>query len=173
MHKMHSLGPFAVCCYSVFKDHPSHLFLQGNRAAQGRDKVRNLTKSKQPVNNFLTPSFVLLSYIYCTTFTFRLLLSYCSLHTSFLHQMAHFSCAPPGNRGKILNHAATVNQKNEIFMDTFHLPARQHDKSGSYDIPEVSHFFIYPPWKARGHMTAGKDFCSIIPAAYLVKKFDS
>ena len=38
---------------------------------------------------------------------------------------------------------------------------------------EVSHFFIYPPWKARGHMMAGKDFCSIIPAAYLVKKIDS
>jgi hypothetical protein len=51
---MHSLGPFAVCCYSVFKDHPGRLILPDCRAAQGRDEVRNLTKSKQPVNNFLT-----------------------------------------------------------------------------------------------------------------------
>jgi hypothetical protein len=49
------MGPFAVCCYSVFKDHHSHPFRQGSRAAQGRDEVRNLTKSKQPVNNFLNP----------------------------------------------------------------------------------------------------------------------
>ena len=51
---MHPLGPFAVCCYSVFKDHPSRLFHQGRRAALGCDEVRNLTKSKQPVNNFLS-----------------------------------------------------------------------------------------------------------------------
>ena len=52
---MHPLGPFAVCCYSVFKDHPGHLALPDSRAAQGCDEVRNLTKSKQPVNNFLNP----------------------------------------------------------------------------------------------------------------------
>jgi len=49
------MGPFAVCCYSVFKDHPGCLVLPDSRAAQGCDEVRNLTKSKQPVNNFLNP----------------------------------------------------------------------------------------------------------------------
>jgi hypothetical protein len=57
------VGPFAVCCYSVFKDRiatPHQDLIQtvlslGNRIAQGDDEETNLIKSKQPVNNFLLP----------------------------------------------------------------------------------------------------------------------
>jgi hypothetical protein len=34
---------------------PAVSFPPDSRAAQGCDEVRNLTKSKQPVNNFLNP----------------------------------------------------------------------------------------------------------------------
>ena len=100
---MHSLGPFAVCCYSVFKDHPGCLNLQNSRAAQGRDEGANLIKSKQPVNNFLPQvvlfTALLLHYFYHTT-------------TSPLRRMVHIKCAAPGDRGKLLNHLSHVNQNN-------------------------------------------------------------
>ena len=102
---MHPLGPFAVCCYSVFKDHPGHLALPDSRAAQGCDEVRNLTKSKQPVNNFLPQiirfTALLPHYFYHTT-------------TSLLRRLVHIKCAAHADRGKLLNQQPHVNGKNEV-----------------------------------------------------------
>ena len=92
MHKMHSLGPFATCCYSVFKDHPGRLFPQGYRAAQDRDEVRNLTKSKQPVNNFLAT-----------------IIRFTVLPLLFSTRMLRILCDANCDRGKLLNHSMTVN----------------------------------------------------------------
>jgi hypothetical protein len=108
---MHPLGPFAVCCYSVFKDHSSRPFRQGSRAAQGRDEVRNLTKSKQPVNNFL---------LQVVRFT--------ALPLLYIPRMARIKCDAPGDRGKLLNHSTPVNQKNDnlcVNLVLYSKPTRQ------------------------------------------------